>query len=105
MEDGLMASIEVTPMQLADLASARALAVKEWLSEHGGVAGDRIFLVSETTAASAASPATPATAASASTTAASAAAAGGPATAGAPDNPARPGRHSATGPRVDLRLK
>jgi len=110
MEAGLMASIEVTPAQLADLASARALAVKEWLSEHGGVAGDRIFLVSESAAASPTAPPTPASAtsasaASASTTTAPAATPGGPAPAGAKDNRAASGRHSDTGPRVDLRLK
>jgi hypothetical protein len=105
MEAGLMASIEVTPAQLADLASARALAVKEWLSEHGGVTGDRIFLVSESAAASSTAPTTPASSTSASTTTAPAATASRPATAGAQDNRATPGRHSATGPRVDLRLK
>ncbi|MBU6272455.1 MAG: DUF748 domain-containing protein [Betaproteobacteria bacterium] len=82
MEAALMAAIEVTPAQLADLASARALAVKEWLSEQGGVAGDRIFLV-----------------AGGAPVAAAAATAGA-----APEKPAH-GEAAASGPRVDLRLK
>lgn len=99
MEAGLMATIEVTPSQLADLASARALAVKEWLSEQGGVAGDRIFLVAES-APGAAGPA-----GAASTTApATTAAAGSDASGRPPEKPAH-GKAAASGPRVDLRLK